>query len=308
MRLQTTQLTRYRPAIFASTKGISREEWLELRQYGVGGSDAGAIIGVSTFQNVFDVWMSKTSPINPLDDNQNERQLWGSLIEPVIRREFARRTGFRVRELHLMLQHPEYPWMLANIDGLLRTPEGFGVLEIKNVGAERWRDWADDRVPPMYMAQVQHYMAVMGLNFAYFATLIGGNRLIITRVERDEQFIQKLIVAEREFWVAVELQEPPPLEPCESAREYLLQKYPVAAQSKEVYLPPAALALVQQYNEAHQAIEEAKKRKEQAQLLLCDMLGDAERGLIGDYSVNWRNAKSPTRGTTRRFTITPLAS
>lgn len=45
----------------------THEEWLELRKYGIGGSDAGLIMGVPQYKdkkgkqkNIVDLWLEKT--------------------------------------------------------------------------------------------------------------------------------------------------------------------------------------------------------------------------------------------------------
>ena len=38
-----------------------REKWLELRTTGIGGSDAGIIVGVNTYKSKFQLWQEKTS-------------------------------------------------------------------------------------------------------------------------------------------------------------------------------------------------------------------------------------------------------
>ena len=37
-----------------------REKWLELRKNGIGGSDAGVVVGVNPWKNRFQLWMEKT--------------------------------------------------------------------------------------------------------------------------------------------------------------------------------------------------------------------------------------------------------
>ena len=44
--------------------------------------------------------------------------------------------------------------------------------------------------------QVQHYLAVCGMNKAYIAALIGGNKFVFTIIYRDDSLIEELIVKE----------------------------------------------------------------------------------------------------------------
>ena len=45
---------------------------------------------------------------------------------------FERKTGYRVYQIKKMFQHPQYPWMLADVDYFVVLPDGTtAILEIK---------------------------------------------------------------------------------------------------------------------------------------------------------------------------------
>ena len=43
----------------AKTLGMPREQWLELRKKGIGGSDSAAIVGLDRYRSAFDVYAEK---------------------------------------------------------------------------------------------------------------------------------------------------------------------------------------------------------------------------------------------------------
>lgn len=49
----------YKPEAVVDISGLSREEWLDYRKKGIGGSDAAAIMGVSPFATKRDLFMTK---------------------------------------------------------------------------------------------------------------------------------------------------------------------------------------------------------------------------------------------------------
>ena len=51
--------------------------------------------------------------------------------------------------------------------------------------------------------QTQHYLSVTGWDYFDLAVLVGGNRLKIYHVERDEELIAEMISLEGYFWEAV---------------------------------------------------------------------------------------------------------
>ena len=45
--------------VYADTRNISREKWLELRRNGIGGSEASAIMGLNPYSSPLHVYMDK---------------------------------------------------------------------------------------------------------------------------------------------------------------------------------------------------------------------------------------------------------
>jgi predicted phage-related endonuclease len=60
--------------------------------------------------------------------------------------------------------------------------------------------------------QVQWQLMVTGWSFGYTAALIGGQRTIVHRIERDEKLIDDLLAIGAEFWGWVETGTQPPLD------------------------------------------------------------------------------------------------
>ena len=98
-----------------STKDLTRLEWLELRREGIGGSDASVVMGENPYRSILQLWEEKTGR-KKITDEGNEYTYWGTLMEDVIRHEFMKRTGLKVRQKHFMIFHPEYPYLFADVD------------------------------------------------------------------------------------------------------------------------------------------------------------------------------------------------
>lgn len=183
-----------------------RNTWLEDRRRGIGGSDVGPILGVSPYRTPLDVFRDKRGEL--VDRPETEPMRWGTLLEPIVRQEYASITG---REVLLpdggMLQHPRFAFMLANIDGF--TSDG-RIYEGKTARtAQGWGEPGTDEVPQGYLLQVQHYMAVTGYAVADIAVLIGGSDFRIYTIEADAELHEMLVDAEAEFWRRVEENDPP---------------------------------------------------------------------------------------------------
>lgn len=178
----------------------ARNNFLIARQSGIGGSDIGAILGVSPFKTPVDVYLAKTDP-NP-EEEQNELFYWGHALEAPIAARFALEHGAQVIRPEHIARHPDHEWMVANLDGIIPGQPN-GVLEIKTVSAFGGRDWGvegSDEVPLSYVAQVAWYMAVMNYPYAKIAALFGGNDYREFHVDRDRELEAILIEKGREFW------------------------------------------------------------------------------------------------------------
>lgn len=271
--------------VLVATKDMDRATWLEWRRRGIGGSDAAAIAGLSRYKSPVQVWLEKTGQVEPPE--AGEAAYWGQMLEEVIAREFTARTGKKLKRKLAILQHPEYPFMLANIDRLVVGEQaGF---EAKATSEYHKQEWEDDRVPDEYILQCQHYMAVTGFPRWYIAVLIGGNKFRWTVIERDEEVIEYLVKIESEFWKLVENRTPPEMDGSEASSESLRLLYPQAQEGKELILPSEAEKIIAEYEEAKEQEAFWAEKKVEAENKLKALMGDAELGRIGTRRVIWKN-------------------
>jgi len=282
-----------RAEVLCSTKDMDRVEWLRWRKKGIGSSDAAAVAGVSRWSGPIAVYLDKVQDISPDDETDNEAMQWGTILEDVVASEFARRTGLKVQRRNAILQHPEYAHMLANIDRLIVDPEnGWGVLEVKTTGAWNKDEWADGKVPEEVQVQVQHQLAVTGLEYAYVAVLIGGQQYQHARIDRDEEVISALVQIESDFWKLVENRTPPEMDGTGAASDLLAALYPTAEEGEPIELPPTAEQLIAEYQAASADEKAAKARKDAAANGLKSLLGSREQGFCGDRVVSWKQVTS----------------
>jgi len=144
----------------------------------------------------------------------------------VIANHYAKITG-RVLETRPHMKHPLYSFMDGNIDREIvksnrDTP---GVLEIKTRG--EFIDWHGEEIPPYYMTQIQQYMAVGDYKWGSFAVLdLGTRKIDIIDIERDDELINTIIEAEKQFWNYNVLQKiPPEIEPTVACESFLKETY-----------------------------------------------------------------------------------
>ena len=127
-------------------------------QAGIGGSDVAAILGISPFRTARDLYDDKLNIALAVDDAGNWVALeMGHLLEPLVAQIFTKKTGLEVFQIKKMFQHPQYPFMLADVDYFVRLPNGkIALLEIKttnyNAKDHWWKD-GEECVPVYYETQ-----------------------------------------------------------------------------------------------------------------------------------------------------------
>lgn len=276
--------------VLIETTGMSREEWLRYRKQGIGGSDVSCLLGINKWKSEIQLWMDKTNQTNEVQE-ENEAMRWGHIMEPVIRNHFAEITGKPVVQIAAILQHPEYPFMLADVDGVTIDENGEpAILEIKTASDFRRNDW-DNGVPAYYETQVQHYLCVTGMKMAYVAVLFDGNSFRIYEVYADEQLHSMLIAVEKDFWNKVQNMIRPSMDGSDAAKKLLDSIYRGGI-AEEIVLPTDAIEYVDLYIEACAEEESAKAKKQDASNHLKELMGDFDKAKCMGRIISWKAVSS----------------
>lgn len=185
-----------------NTKDLSREDWLQVRKQGIGSSDAAAACGIHPYLSMLELWMIKTGRMSSDIDESIEGYsplYWGNTLEPMVAKYYQEHTGNKVRRVNAILQHPEQPFMLANLDYAITGSGEVQILECKTAGEHGAKLWKHG-VPLYVTCQVQHQLAVTGKTAAHICVLLCGHEAKIYKVERDERLIESIMEHERQFW------------------------------------------------------------------------------------------------------------
>ena len=173
------------------------EEWLAIRRQYIGGSDAGAIIGMNPYNSAFSVWAEKTGRVPEFEGNVSTRV--GTYLEDIVAHMFMEETGKKVQRLNFTIVNPEYPFACANIDREVIGEDA--VLEIKTTNSfVNTKKFKTGEYPEQWYCQMSHYLAVTGAKKAYLAVLSECRDFRVFELERDEEEINALMNAEKWFW------------------------------------------------------------------------------------------------------------
>lgn len=170
------------------------EAWREWRHKGIGASDASTIMGENRFKSAAQLLQEKRGPAR--DFGQNAAMARGTELEPEARRLYVAKTGRDVRPA--CLQSTRYDWLRASLDGLAINHDA--VVEIK-CGQSAYRTASQTRsVPDYYYGQMQHILAVTGLDSLDFWCYWPGYPASLIPVPRNVAYIERLLNKELEFW------------------------------------------------------------------------------------------------------------
>ena len=269
------------------TAKMTREEWLQLRRKGIGGSDASVIMGKNPYRSILQLWEEKTGKL-PVTDDGNEYTYWGNVMEPIIRKEFMNRTGLKVRQKHAMIFHKDYPYLFADVDGIVTDERGEKcIFEAKTASQYKAEQW-EDGVPEEYILQVQHYLEVCGMDKAYIAALIGGNKFVFHTIYRDDELIRNLISREKEFWEGCVLTDTEPvMDDSDATRDYLNQKYSDPIEGS-IQLQEDMKSVLAEYQDVDCKIKELEKQKTGFANQIKAAMGEYETGEVDGTVVSWK--------------------
>lgn len=279
------------------TVGLPHEKWLEYRRMGIGGSDAGAVLGFNPYKGPYMVYIEKVEEYQP-DLDGKEAVYWGNVLEDVVAEEFSRRSGKKVRRVNAVLQSSEHPFMLANLDREIVGENA--ILECKTTNAFLAGEWDGEEVPASYICQCQHYLAVTGAEVCYIACLIGGNRFVWKEIVRDEEFIAYLIDAERQFWEGHVLAKQPPAADGRGNTTAFLDGRYADSTGEEIVLPKGAVQAAEEYRRLTSMRKELDEKLEACKNQLKSSMGHAEAGVCGKFVVTWK-PQSQTRVDTQKL-------
>lgn len=178
-------------------------EWFEFRKTKIGASEASIILGINPWKTARQLMEEKLGLKEPQPTNQYMQR--GIDLEPKARKCFIEMTEIEVNPA--VLVHSKYEWMMASFDGL--SKHKLIAVEIKCNGSKNHEMARNGEIPDYYYCQMQHQMAVADLNEMYYFSFDGEEGIKFI-VNRDDEYIEKLIEREKEFYQMMMDYELPP--------------------------------------------------------------------------------------------------
>lgn len=169
----------------------SKEEWLQLRKNGIGGSDLACILGHSPYKNAKDIYKSKLEDVEQISNKAIE---FGNDFEDIVFNAFKYKYKNQYETLNykdVIFKNMWMPFLQASVDGVLvnKNTLEVGILEIKTAQEKKgkWYDTYGNRiVPQYYLDQAIHYFNTTNVSYIIFYTLINYE---YNTVDRDMEFL-----------------------------------------------------------------------------------------------------------------------
>ena len=264
----------------------------------IGGSDIGAILGLSKFKTPLEVWMEKTGKESKQMDSLPLR--FGSFAEEFVAQEYTRSSGYCLVHDESIHIHPQYSYMSAHIDrfvlgeGSARPPTR--ILECKTASPfhqEQWGEQGSDQVPMSYLCQCIWYMAITQIEVTDLAVLFGNSDFRIYTLMRDLDLEALVLKQASHFWNAYVLPDCAP--PTQSEADcQLLFKQSIPAKTTEA--SSQTQDLVNRLLELNQHLKTVEIQMSEMKQQLMNEMGDSEQLCYqGQVLVTWKAPKPSYR-------------
>ncbi len=271
---------------------------MELRKKGIGGSEIGAILGMSEYSSPYKVWLEKTGrESNGVSNKYTEA---GLILEGAVAEYFQRQTKHRIIKASAdqkTVVHPKYQFALGTPDRryIANARVGKGILECKTTQKTY------DDVSEAWFCQLQWYLGIMGLMYGAVAWLERGLDFKYREYEFDREFFEFMIDTASRFWNENVLKDIPP-EPLNTADvERMFQKHregAVIQASAEITVAHEKLVNVKE------TIKQLEEQEEELTGQIKFYMRDAEAVMHnGKTLFTWKASKPGTTFDRDRFKL-----
>jgi len=271
----------------------------------IGGSDIGALLGLSKFKSPLEVWMEKTGKETKKIDSLPLR--FGSFAEAFVASEYSRATGFELLHDESIYIHPQHSYMSAHIDRFVvqgSTLSPSRILECKTANPFSSGDWGEigsDQVPMSYLCQCVWYMAITAIDKTDLAVLFGNSDFRIYEIARDPGLEELVIAQASAFWNDHVLKDMPPPVSNEQDCQTLFSK---GDPEKSIEAQQQTLELTKRLHALNSEIETCEEELSTIKQTIMSQMGEAELLTYqGRTLATWKAPKPSFRLDSKRLEL-----
>lgn len=199
-----------KPIILECEQGS--QKWLSLRKTKITATDSSVIMNVNPWKTPYRLWEEKLD----LCESQpvNQKMIEGTILEEQARDFWNKKVSSDYKPA--VLGSTQHDFMMASLDGINSNGD---ILEIK-CGQKSHEMAKNHEIAPYYFAQIQKQLYVSNVQLSSFLSYRSPEDFIHFTIERDDEFIEKMVEAEKEFYRCMMELTPPKL----SKKDYLIRE------------------------------------------------------------------------------------
>lgn len=286
----------------------SRDEWLKIREGGIGSSEVGTILGLNPYETPYQLWRRKVG-IDP-PKPQNFAMKAGHYLEDAVSQFYRDETGKEIIKASAgdwIIRSNDYPYMQVSPDrtfwipGRSKSKENKGILECKTTQME-----VDaNSVPQYWFAQLQYQLGVAELQEGALAWLTMGREFGYRDFYFDEEFFDYVQDEVIRFWIDNILGGQEPL--LMNVEDVLLRN-PRHVIGKSVEADPEIVDNCRMLKEVKEELSALDTRKKELESAIKMAMGDAEALVMPSDGrtkpqilATWKAAKGSVKFDEKRF-------
>lgn len=265
------------------------DEWLRIRRQYIGGSDAGAIMGMNPYKSAFTLWGEKTGAVKEFEGNTITEV--GAFLEEFVAEQFTRATGLKVQRCNFTLVNDLYPWACANVDRMVIGEDA--ILECKTTNSMvNVKKFRNGEYPEQWYCQMTHYLGVTGKKRAYLAVLSECRNFYVYQLERDEDEIAALMRSEEIFWDKVQRNIPPAPDGSDGTAAAIAEM--CGASNGETIELPGIETLMERRMMLKDTSDKLKDQIGEIENQIKLAMGMNEKAVCGKWNISWKSQQRST--------------
>ena len=290
---------------------LNNQDFTRERAKYLGGSDLGAILGLSKYRTAVDVWLEKTGKHLSHQDSLPLR--FGKFAEAFVAQEYAILTGHPLVHHEDAVTHPQHNYLQGHIDRFIHQCDeplfdaqgkclAQGLLECKTANPfakQEWGDAGSDQVPLPYLIQCAWYLLLTQVPHCDVAVLFGNAELRVYQIPRDPELEILLLDHAVRFWEDHVLKDIPPPAKCEADYQHVFAQ----GSPRTIEASPEIAKLTQELLRVQEHIEQQEQQVSQMKQRIMGVMEDAEiLNFDGKVLATWKAPKPSLRLDAKRLT------
>lgn len=293
---------------------LNNQDFTHNRSNFLGGSDIGALLGVSKYRSAMDVWIEKTG--KRVNHTNSFALRFGSFAESFIADEYSLLTGEHIVDHPHGIAHPQHSFCVGHIDRFVLdskelplfanngTLNAKKLLECKTANHYSQGDWGEpgtDAIPLPYLCQCLWYLGITNVPEIDVAVLLAGSDLRIYTITRDLELEALLFEKAAFFWNEYVQRDLPPKPQSVSDCQGLFQRGSIG---KTMEASKDAIVLIQQLKVLESQAQVEEEQIERIKQRFMETMADAEvLTYLGRPLITWRAPKPSYRIDTKRLSV-----